>query len=400
MKILHLTSSFYPDSTGGTESYVLHLTQGQMRNGHSVELLRLGTMSNYVYRDLNVNTVEPSKISKIAYYAGLKNHEALENAILETQPDVLYIHDRNPHFSASILAKVKSKLPKCKMIGVYHSAGQSCPNRSLINAQNDVCDGELIAKRCTTCRLTKTKGAFIGQVTNAFSLNSAIANGNPLSELTHANYYTRSYIKAFNMWIDALDTIQYHADWVKDLLLLNGVVEKKLSYVPLESIYDFQMPTTLKNEYNATEKIQVVCAGRCINIKGQLMLLQALENLGADTQEKIDVHFIGPGFDDDNEYAQKVRRKIESLDFVHQPKLLKPEDVALFLKDKHVGVVPTLCPETGPLVILDFLKSGMNVLSTPYIGIKNDAIDYFEFSDVQSLNNALMKVVFRISQKL
>lgn len=387
--ILHLTSSFYPDSTGGTESYVQQLADKQVKEGHNVAILRLGNMPDYSHKGLPVSVVERTVVNKLDYYGGLKTFVPLDNKVVALTPHEVYIHDRDPHFSAEIINGIKKQLPNCRFTGVYHSPGQSCPNRSLINQHHNICDGELITKRCTECRISKSKGAFLGKIIAKYSAKNNFINERGLEEITHANYFTNRYTAAFKKWVNALDSLQYHADWVKDVLLLNGVEEEKLSYVPLESIYDFEMPSTTTKKIGATDTIKIVCSGRCTNIKGQLLLLQALENLNAETQEKIELHFIGPGFDADDQYAEQVRQKIEALDFVHPPQLLKPEDVPIFLSDKHIGIVPSLWPETGPLVVLDFLNAGMKVLSTPFIGIKNSAIQHFEYANALSLRDEL-----------
>lgn len=385
MKILHLTSTFYPDSTGGTETYVFQLASNQLKAGNDVGVLRLGDMPSYQYRRLDVHVAETELVNKQAYYGGLKEAPTVVNQLVKLKPDVVYVNDRDPHFSGDVIESIKKLLPKCHWVGVYHSPGQSCPNRSLINQHHNICDGKLITKRCTECRISKTKGGVVGRMVGVLSLETANGNTNPLSEFTHANYFTNRYATAFKKWVNALDTLQYHADWVKDVLLLNGVTEEKLSFFSLEDIYGFHDKSIegLKGFNNG--KIQLVCSGRCTTIKGQLILLEALENLDADTKQKIEVHFIGPGFDDDNDYAQKVRRKMESLPFVLPPKLLKPEDIQGFLSDKHIGIVPSLWPETGPLVILDFLNAGMKVISSPYIGIQHNSIQFYEYKDKVSL---------------
>jgi glycosyltransferase involved in cell wall biosynthesis len=370
---------------------VLHIATHQQQEGHVVEIVRLGLMPDYVHQGLTVNAVEQSIISKQAYYSGLESYEALEKLVHKLQPDVVYVHDRNPHFSGNILAKIKSSLPKCKIIGVYHSPGQSCPNRSLIHFEGKICDGKLKIHSCTECRISKTKGVFAGRMAKAFSLTSEKLSGNPLSELSHANFYTSAYIDAFKLWVDALDIVQFHAQWVKDLLLLNGVQEEKLINHPLELVYNFKLPEAKRKRHSA--KIQLVCSGRCTNIKGQLVLLEALEQLDAKLQEQIELHFIGPGFDGQDDYAVQVRRKIETMSFVAQPQLLQPESVDAFLQDKHLGIVPSLWPETGPLVVLDFLKAGMQVISSPYIGIENKEIQHFEYGSSLSLANAIEKVI-------
>ncbi len=367
------------------------MAKNQQTEGHVVEIVRLGSMPQYVHQGLTVSAVKQSILSKQAYYSGLKNYADLENLVFKLQPDVVYVHDRNPHFSGNILINIKSSLPKCKIIGVYHSPGQSCPNRSLIHSEGNICDGKLKIHLCTQCRIGKSKGVLTGRIASIFSLTSEKLSGNPLSEVTHANYYTESYIKAFILWVDALDTVQYHAQWVKDLLLLNGVKEEKLKYHSLETVYNFKATETKRKPI--TNKLQLVCSGRCTNIKGQLVLLEALEQLDNECQEQIELHFIGPGFDGEDDYAVQVRRKIEAMPFVLKPQLLKPESVDAFLQDKHLGIVPSLWPETGPLVVLDFLKAGMQVISSPYIGIENKAIEHFEYGNSSSLVKVIENVI-------
>lgn len=392
MKILHLTSSFYPDSTGGTESYVLHLAKNQQTEGHVVEIVRLGSMPQYVHQGLTVRTVKQSVLAKQDYYSGLKNNVEVESLVIKVQPDVIYVHDRNPHFSGNILSNIKSSLPKCRLIGVYHSPGQSCPNRSLIHSEGNICDGKLKVDSCTQCRISKTKGNLSGQLARSLSLISELFSGNPLSELTHANHYTESFIKAFHVWVDALDTVQYHAQWVKDLLLLNGVKEEKLKYHSLEAVYNYKA-TEAKRKPTAG-KIKLVCSGRCTNIKGQLLLLEALEQMDGKLQERIELQFIGPGFDGKDDYAEQVRKKMKTLPMVVSSQLLKPDSVDAFLQDKHIGIVPSLWPETGPLVVLDFLKAGMQVISSPYLGIENKAIEHFEYGNSSSLVKVIVNVIY------
>ncbi len=373
------------------------MAKNQQTEGHVIEIVRLGSMPQYVHQGLTVSVVKQSILSKQAYYSGLKNYADLENLVLKVQPDVVYVHDRNPHFSGNILINIKSSLPKCKIIGVYHSPGQSCPNRSLIHSEGNICNGKLEIHSCTQCRIGKSKGVLVGRMTRSFSLNTEKLSGNPLSELSHANFYTSAYIDAFNLWVDALDMVQFHAQWVKDLLLLNGVQEEKLIYHPLEAVYNFKLPEAKSKPHLG--KIQLVCSGRCTNIKGQLILLEALENLDSSTKQEIEVHFIGPGFDADDQYALQVGQKIAMLDFVYPPKLLNPEDVQIFLCDKHIGIVPSLWPETGPLVVLDFLNAGMKVISSPYIGIEHKVIKHFNYNDVNDLKQTLERQINELLAK-
>jgi glycosyltransferase involved in cell wall biosynthesis len=363
----------------------------QKVTGNNVKIVVLQDCKGYEYQGVEVKSFSPKSITKKDYYLGVLHNENLVNWLITENPDKIYWHDRSPSFSSKVIAEVKRKLPKVLCKGVYHSPGQSCPNRSLIHSDGGICDGRLEVTRCTRCRISKQYGKGLGIAASKVSLKLDIASKNPFSEISHANYYTSLYCSEFRDWIDILDNIQYHANWVKDLLLLNGVKEEKLIYHPLEAIYNFKLPEAKGKPHSG--KLQLVCSGRCTNIKGQLLLLEALERLDGKLQEQIELHFIGPGFDGDDDYAEKVRRKIAAMPFVAQPLLLKPEAVNVFLKDKHIGIVPSLWPETGPLVILDFLQAGMKVISNQYIGIENKTIEHFEYGNSFSLVNAIEKVI-------
>jgi glycosyltransferase involved in cell wall biosynthesis len=134
--------------------------------------------------------------------------------------------------------------------------------------------------------------------------------------------------------------------------------------------------------------------GRCTDIKGVHLLVDAVMSLPVDTL--IEVHFFGPYWDD--EYGLLLKKKIGHDKRFISPRLVAPENVVDELKSMDICVIPSLWPETGPLSLFDAFAAGIPVLGTRHAGIQEKTREGFDsilfnWNDVDDLKAKILMLL-------
>lgn len=361
MKILHLASTFFPRHTGGKEVFIYQLIAGTPQLQHLV-LYHEGIRTEHSeYKGIPVRILpEPAaKDSYQAYWSLLFDGlPGFRETLDEFKPDLVHFHD----FCAGASL---SHLRICRQAGVktlvtYHAPGSSCMQKGLIRENRIPCDGAIIDNRCTVCRYAG-KGL-------PKPLSRALASVH-LPVDRRGRYLLRNstevFHRSFREFFDNVDAVQVHANWVRDLLILNKVPSDKIHMVGLGGHPNHKKTSRVPK--SPDEPLKVVFLGRCVNIKGAHILVDAVRRLQDDT--KVEVHFLGPYWDE-SEYGQRLRKQTEhDIRFV-PPRLVPPAAIVEELAQMDVCVIPSLWPETGPLSVLDAFAAGVPVIGTDLAGIR------------------------------
>ncbi len=390
MRILHLPSSFFPASTGGKEVFVYQLIKNSSADAEHLVVIHTGTEKRqYQYNHINVQVL-PATITVnegYSYYTSIyKDLQGFEEVLLEFKPDIVHFHDQGEGASLS-------HLRACKKLGfktllTYHSPGQSCLQRSLLREEKIRCDGKILVDRCSACRY-----AVAGLPTFAANIASYL----PVPFDTNGKFVKRNstalFIKSWKEFYDTIDGIQVHAGWVKTMLLLNNVAEEKLHFIEMgghTSAVEYD-----QNHHNNNHTLKLVFIGRCTDIKGVHLLIDAVQMLPKETA--IEVHFFGPYWDNTN-YGKEMLEKVKGDGRFMPPRLIAQDDVIGELTKMDVCVIPSIWPETGPFTVFDAFAADLPIIGSNYAGIAErvkDGVDglLFEWGNSENLFEKIQLII-------
>jgi glycosyltransferase involved in cell wall biosynthesis len=391
VKVLHLPSSFFPSSTGGKEIFVLKLIENMPQMEHRVLIHSESGASCYHYNNIRIDVLlPPVVINKAQSYYGLEYSDlsGFEEYLNSYLPDIVHFHDQGEFASLTHLKKCHSK--GIKTVITYHSPGQSCLQRGLLFEGKAPCKGIINIKTCTYCRYRNRHfpswlSTMITSLDLPFDLNGRYVLRNS------TNLFKQSWIEFY----DLIDVVQVHARWVTKMLLDNGVDENKIKYLKLGGPSTIVYPKN-ENEYNAPLKL--VFVGRCTDVKGVHLLIDAVKSLS--TSHNVEVHFFGPYWDN-SDYGLLLQKKTQRDSRFKRPKLLNPNEVLKELSSMDVCIVPSLWPETGPFTVLDAFAAKIPVIGTRLAGIQErvrDGIDGLLFNWGDS-NDLAAKIIMLFNDR-
>lgn len=359
MKVLHLPSTYLPDNIGGKEVFIRELIRHTPQIEHRV-LLHHKTRKDYVHEGTQVYVLPPATTSNYRYSYFSRLYEGLlpfEQVLDDFKPDVVHFHDQSGGASLSHLMICKSK--NINTLVTYHSPGQSCLQRALIFSGKKPCDGEIILERCASCQY-QLKGV------PAFAANqlAKIKTGFDRTGRINQRNKTDLFYSSWKKFYELFGHVHVSAQWLKDLLILNNVSEEKIHYIELGGP---AAPSTAPPPRNAGDPLRIVFIGRCTDIKGIHVLVNAVKHLPEEIS--LEVYFYGPGWDDTS-YGRNMLKEIGQDKRFKTPSLIKPDSVVPTIQRMDVCVIPSLWPETGPITVFDAFAAGIPVIGTDLAGIR------------------------------
>ena len=401
MKLVHVPYTFFPDPVGGTEIYVESLCH-ELR-AHHVEPIIVapsgtGEDALYDHNGLRVYRFRSSSKTKTMlhelYGDGDPESAAAFAEILDQErPDAVHVHAFTRAISVLLVRAAKQRgLP---VFFTYHTPTVSCQRGDLRFRDEEICDGKLDVQRCTSCYaeslgVPRWASGLLSHM--PFPLGRVIGKSDlggiwialQLSELV------RRRQAAFQQLMQDLDGVVALSDWVKALLLRNGVPSPKIAFSRhgLARFYD-----SLEPRIDPTSTPLRVCfLGRIDGRKGLATLVAAMKLI---PEVSIELHLYGIGQSNADSVWKTLKTthgdaRISLFDAVPH------EMVVPMLRNYHVVAVPSQYVETGPLVVLESLAAETPVIGSNLGGIaewiqheKNGVL--VGANDIQGWANALRR---------
>jgi glycosyltransferase involved in cell wall biosynthesis len=402
VKILHLPVAYLPWITGGREVYCHSLCRAL--TAHGIESVVAIHQNPHVIEPPGWHRHEGIPVAVLPPLPGLNSRRSFytrefqelpgfEALLAEMQPDLVHFHDQSGGASLSHLKRVKAMgLPA---VVTYHSPGQTCLQSALLREGRIPCDGEVVVSRCTSCRLIAT-----GMPRIASRVLAAIEwpGINPWSEsrvtrVLSSRTMTRTFQDSLHAFMRLSDAIIVLAGWSRELWLRNNCPPEKLRLVrtggpPIAGA----TPTTPR--YPQRPTLRVGCIGRCDPIKGFNFLVDAILSL---PDLPLEVHFIGPYWD--RAYGEELKRKMGLDRRFLPPRLVPNAQLIAVLAELDVVVIPSIWPETGPLVLFEAYAAGVPVVASRLGGpaeLIRDGVDGRLFAPGDA--TALAKIISEFSR--
>jgi glycosyltransferase involved in cell wall biosynthesis len=360
MRVLHLASTFFPRHTGGKEVFIYQLIKGSPRIDHLVVYHRRPEAGDTAYDGIPVRIL-PEPVTKDGHrsYWSLVYDDlpGFNDTLSRYKPDLVHFHDLCAGASLSHLRACREA--GIKTLVTYHAPGSSCMQKGLIRANELPCDGKIIDHRCTACRyrvkgVPKSLASILGGIGLPVDKRGRLILRNS----------TTSFHASFLEFFHNIDAIQVHANWVKELFLRNCIPEDKIHLIPMGG--HASLERSKWRQPDPEQPLKAVFVGRCVNIKGVHLLVDAVKSLPPG--KRIEVHFLGPYWDD-TPYGRRLQSLTQGDERFKPPRMVPPETIVEELSKMDVCIIPSIWPETGPLSLFDAFAAGVPVIGTNHAGI-------------------------------
>ena len=400
MKILHVPYSFYPDPVGGTEVYVAALARHLQQLQYSVVVAAPGRQDDsYEYRGIPVRRYTVSAVKgglRDLYGEGDESAARAFGKILEAErPDMLHLHAFTRGVSLRLVRTASARgIP---VVFTYHTPTVTCQRGTMMRWGTECCDGLMDLHSCTRCtidglfvgrrynqqdaaiqkrtvRVTRSKAekvvahligslpATFGSRLGQYNLQGTHWTALRMTELVQLRH------TAVRALLSEVKHVVAVCQWVKEVLILNGVPERKITLcrqgVAEES--GIGRPKLEQFSRDRHSPLRIAFLGRFDPAKGVHILIQAVRSVPG-LSLRLDIY--GVRQDEGGQYERELRRMAAAdarIEF-HRP--VAGTQVISTLRNYDLLAVPSQCLETGPLVVLEAFAAGVPVIGSQLGGI-------------------------------
>lgn len=351
MRVVQLAGWYFPESLGGTETYVAALAEHLRAAGHDVIVAapEAGAVRERTYEFAGVPVFRypiaaaPTR-AEARHDVPVAGAERLHRWLADTAADVVHMHTFvtgvGPH---EIRA---AREAGSKVVVTTHSGalGFLCQRGTLMYRGRDVCDGRVEASRCAACVMV---GRGVPEM--AAALVSGIVG---LPSFIDDNRRRQREMLA------AVDAFVVLTEWGRELVL----AETPGAPVVVNRLGVRTPPAAgARRSYGAPVKAAYV--GRFEDIKGIFDLARAVRALPAGTP--LQVEFRGPQRSAAEQAAVAELRGLLAGDpRVTVGDAIPPGQVYDYLSGIDVLCSPSLTLEGGPTIALEAMAVGVPVVST------------------------------------
>lgn len=379
--ILHVPYTYFPDSTGGTETYVAALARGLRMRGFSSAIaapLAGNGPREYEHEGSTVHRFGTAQSLSLAELHGTGDPVAAAEfgeIIATVRPRIVHLHAWTSGISLRLLRCAHaSGIP---VVFTYHTPTVSCARGSLMIYGERICDGALLVDRCSRCVLQQhgvplgigwALGKLppgVGRELGRVGLEGGAWTAMRMSELIDERH------TAFRLLLAEADEIVAVQDWVLELLLHLGAPRTKLtlSRLALPTSAEPMAHPLADAAPRSPDGVEVRLAyfGRIDPSKGIDIVLRALM---ADPALPVRIDIFGPpNGSDGNRYLDTLRASAAEDGRITVQDPVAAGDVMATMRRYDALVVPSLTMETGPLVVPEALAAGIPVLASNHGGI-------------------------------
>ncbi len=333
MKILMVNKFLYP--RGGSESYMLKLSEELKSQGHEIEYFGMHDESNTVGNSLNLYTTNmdfhSKAFSRFLYpFKIIYSREAYKKigkVLDDFKPDIVHMNNINFQLTPSIIYAVKKR--NIPLVQTVHDYQMICPNHLLYSF------GE--TKPCDRC----VKGSKFNCLKYSCIHNSKIKS---LLGVIEAKLY------GFLQTYKKVDLYICPSKFLENKLLSASDIYSEKTFTIHNFIEKNNIPEETSNQEN-----YVVFVGRLSKEKGVELLANTAKLLP-------DVNFVVCGNGPDHEVLKNIPN-IALKGFVTGNELIG------LMANAKLLIAPSVCYENNPLSILESLSMGVPVVTMNYGGM-------------------------------
>lgn len=376
MRVVQALGWYFPESTGGTETYVRGLAAGLQARGVEVQIASPcegAAAEAYRWEGVPVHRYPlPRPLSK-GVVRGTEPPPGLEHfqAWLEGLGAQIY-HQHALTSGCGIHHLRAARRAGLTTVLTLHVPGPVCLRGTMLLDGTEACDGQILEERCARCWM-EARGATPVLARAAASLPEALSRillpAGRLGSALGSRALVRDHRDRLRSLAEEADGVVAVCQWLQEALRLNGIPASRVVLNRQGVDPGFLVPAD-PGTPRSPARLVVGFLGRWDPVKGLPLLARAIHGLDPHVDIELQAHVTNP----QEPQAEAVLRDVESL-ARHDPRLriLPPLDtrsVATFIRSIDVLAVPSQWLETGPLVVLEAFACGTPVLGSRLGGIQ------------------------------
>lgn len=381
ISVLQATAWYPPGHLGGTEVYLTGLVR-ELRalNIGSRIIAPLGPQAEDGYEfDGTVVRTYPGKpaLSPAERCSGTSSQglDRFRQILVEERPDIYHQHSwigelGRPHLRAAREAGLKTVL-------TVHTAHPICLRGTMVRFGREACDGLIDPPLCSAC-WTHARGApkIVARSLGALpppiivALQRSMPRGRIATALSARSLAERHEIEFARMVADA-DRIVAVSRWVFAAMERNSVPREKLVFSQLGIDPGFAAEAAGRLERKERDRdsaFRLLYVGRWHPAKGIDVLVKAVLALRKGLRLELIIHGISDRAEE-RDYANVIRRMVADDPRIQFQPPIPRSQLAATLAEASALAVPSLCMETGPLVVLEAKAAGLPVIGSRLGGI-------------------------------
>lgn len=378
VRVVHLLSSYPPETLGGTEVYVDGLTTALRRRGidASVAYHLMSREAGSQSFGYPVERLPPRGApSRRQLYEGRLGEPPEFRALLEhVRPDIL-------HFHAYTLGAGADHADVAKSLGIpyvvtYHTPTMSCPRGTLLRWGQVVCDGRVTPSRCAPCKIQSLGVPRIGaEILASLPFSGGLLTDTPLVTAVAMRDLIRRWRACWFEFMKGAAHVIACATWCRDVLVANDLSPEDVSVIR-QAVPVAASPSVLRLPL-AAGPLRFGFLGRVTRDKAPDHVIAAISSLRASG---IDAHceLVGPVAEGDRAWLEDL---LASESAARHLGVKRGEARDAWLRSLDALVLPGVWLETGPLVLLEAWSLGVPVLGVSLGGVK----EFFTEAGLQAL---------------
>lgn len=354
MRVLLATAWYFPDSVGGTEVYVRGLARHLKRAGVDVAIAAPANPgeppASYQHDEIPIHRygVTHSDRGELA----LTRPEPKEwCAILDRlNPQIVDLHSLTTDLELPHLKAARQR--QARTVVTVHVASAICARGTLMKFGTTPCDGDLATQPCTACRMEAR-----GLPSSAAWLMSKVP---PRFAADSAHATRQAWLAEIGNETDCVVAV---SRWLADTLLRNRIPKHKL-VVCRQGVESSE--ATHGGSCSKSAALRVGFVGRFDPLKGLDVLIDAAHLTPSDVP--IEFHIWGSARTAEaRAYEADIRTRAG-----RNPRIVFHGEASRASEAYDaidVLAVPSICFETGPLVVLEAQAAGLPLVGSNIGGI-------------------------------
>jgi glycosyltransferase involved in cell wall biosynthesis len=372
VKIVQLCGWYFPESLGGTETYVAALSDHLRAGGHDVRIAAPDPGGrderSYEYAGVPVFRYPISDTPtrpEARQEQAVRGAEQLHRWLARLRPDVVHIHTFVTGVGPYEIAAAKAA--GARVIVTTHSGalGFLCQRGSMMRWGSEPCDGRVTPVKCSACVLQERGvppgvSALLAHLPPAAALRLERLPGRLGTALGLPALITGNRRRQRQMLATA-DVFVVLTDWARRAVLADTPADTSLAPVVVNRLGVRTPPRRMPRGFGTP--IRVAYVGRFDEVKGIHDLARAVRALPAHLPVRVE--FRGPMQSDrDRASVEELRRTAAGDPRIVIGAGIEPDDVYDYLQSIDLLCCPSRTLEGGPTIALEAMAVGVPVVAT------------------------------------
>ena len=375
MKIVHVCGWYFPDSLGGTETYVAALASRLRVAGHALVIAAPdpGAARTRTYQHDGVPVFRypipalPTR-DEVQHVAAARGAEQMHAWLREVQPDVVHFHTFVTGVGPHEIRAARDA--GARVIATTHSGslGFLCQRGSMLRFGRSLCDGAVSPSKCAACELQhrgmpRPVADLVGLIPPAVGRLFARVPGKVGTTLGMSSLIERNMQLQADM-LAHVDRFVVLTDWARQVTVANDGCGAPIALNRLGvRATDTQVMQWRAVQRPRRDHVTIAYLGRFDRIKGVHDLARAVRALGQDVPVRLE--FRGPV---SNLHELAISNELKAIvgpdAWVRFLPPVGQDAVFDYLREVDVLCCPSLTLEGGPTVALEAMAVGTPVVAT------------------------------------